>query len=60
MVKKSIAVKIFLSLIILSSFSFSLDDINDEERIVQKTKVLACVAVTKSRMAQDSVIKIII
>ncbi len=33
----------------------SLDNVEDEELMMKKTKVLACIAITKSRMAKDVV-----
>jgi hypothetical protein len=33
----------------------SLDNVDDEELMMKKTKVLACIAITKSRMAKDLV-----
>jgi hypothetical protein len=32
-----------------------LNDMDNEEEMIKKTKVLACIAITKARMAQDSV-----
>ena len=35
--------------------ALSLDNVEDEELMMKKTKVLACIAITKSRMAKDVV-----
>ena len=44
-----------LFLISLFTFIWTLNDVEDEEKMIKKTKILACIAVTKARMAKDTV-----
>lgn len=42
-------------LFIIKSISSQIDDMDNEEAMLKKSKVLACIAITKARMAKDVV-----
>jgi hypothetical protein len=49
-------VLLFPLLLLLNLISCQLDGLDDDDHMIKKTKVLACIAITKARMAQDVVI----
>ena len=48
-------IKFFLSIFINSYLIFCQLDNENEEEMYKKTKVLACISISKARMAQDNV-----
>jgi hypothetical protein len=59
--KTNLSFKLIIAILIISSLSLvtyiNSQETQDPEKILKKSKVLACIALTKARLVQDQVIK---